>query len=56
MSFMFQDQKEAVEKGLITMQDVEMAVADGMFSYNLILVVNCLHELEVVTLSKCSNS
>lgn len=26
---MEQDQKEAVEKGLVTMQDVEMAVAQG---------------------------
>ncbi|PWA34210.1 hypothetical protein CTI12_AA621360 [Artemisia annua] len=24
------DQKEAVEKGLITMEDIEMAVADGL--------------------------
>lgn len=29
----FQDQNEAVEKGLITMQDVEMAAADGTFDF-----------------------
>lgn len=34
-----QEQKDAVEKGLITMEDVEMAVADGM-SFA-ILAFNC---------------
>lgn len=32
-----QEQKEAVNKGLITMQDVEMAVAEGMLFHCLVL-------------------
>lgn len=28
-----QEQKEAIEKGLVTMQDVEMAAAEGLLSF-----------------------
>ncbi|KAG9158078.1 hypothetical protein Leryth_000243 [Lithospermum erythrorhizon] len=36
------DQKEAIDKGLITMQDVEMAIADGMLYKNRTFFVNLL--------------
>lgn len=29
-----QEQKEAIEKGLVTMQDVEMATAEGILPYS----------------------
>lgn len=45
-----QDQKEAIEKGVITMEDVEMAVADaaeGMLLMSVAVATDLMFKLEV---------